>query len=94
MGMCNLNLPHLFRFTNWVCCNVGKKVFINLQCFFSAFYPNGIDSLPSDSCCFLGFKTQVKVFSIIPRTHISAEKVNDSLNPCCQGCMGVKLSCV
>lgn len=83
MGTCNLNLPNLFRFTNWVCCNVGNKQCLEIcsVSFSSAFYPNGIDSLPSDSCCFLGFKTQVKVFSIIPRIHISAAKVNDNLNP-------------
>lgn len=68
-------------------------MFINLLCFFSAFYPNGIDSLPSDSCHFLGFKTQVKVFSMIPRIHISAAKVNENFNPCCSGRMVVKLSC-
>lgn len=36
MGMCNLNLPNLFGFTNWECCNVGRnRMFINLQHFFT-----------------------------------------------------------
>lgn len=74
-------------------CRGKNSVYKFAVSFFSAFYPNGIDSLPSDSCCFLGFKTQVKVFSIIPRISISAAKVNDNLNPRCQGYMGVKLSC-
>lgn len=74
-------------------CREKNSVYKFAVSFFSAFYPNGIDSLPSDSCCFLGFKTQVKVFSIIPRISISAAKVTDNLNPRCQGYMGVKLSC-
>jgi len=90
MGMCNSNLPNLFRFTNWECCNVGKNSVYKFAVFlYKPIFSKRVDSLPSDSCCFVGFKKRVKVLSIIPRICISAAKADDNLNPCCQGYMGV-----
>lgn len=73
--MHNLVLP-IFFFFNSVIQSVAmqgekKRVFINWQCFLTDHFSSRLDSLPSDSCFFVGFIKWVQVFGIILRICIS-----------------------